>query len=207
MSSQNPWISGDDSYRHDHHGPSGEGEILWQAGSFSLRAVLGGYSPCPPGMRSLVFVAWRPVETGVATEADPKTDVAAPEPVISEGPSLTRARRASDRVVERPGAAREEATMSAAWATSLAMLSPAASKRLCAYELGFVTATDVTQECQDLFMALRRDHPAGDWRVGIALLEGISIMQAARALELWVLDGGDDGCWLVDVTELAVGPL
>lgn len=96
--------------------------------------------------------------------------------------------------------------MGAAWESALAMLSPVAGRRIGACELGFVTAADATLECQALFEALRRDHAAGEWRVGIALLDTVGILQAARALEVWVLDGGESGSWLVDVTDLATDP-
>jgi hypothetical protein len=152
-------------------------------------------------MQSLVFVAWQPPDVPAAVQQQAENR-AAP----SDAVSLGLARRASDHMVERPGVAQEEATMRAAWEVGLAVLSPVAGRRLGVWELGFVTDTDATQESQALFEALRRDHPGGDWRVGVARLDGVGIMQAARALELWVLDGGEDGSWLVDATELSAGP-
>ena len=93
--------------------------------------------------------------------------------------------------------------MRAAWEAGLSMLFPMAGRRLGACDLGFATAADATVESQALLAVLRRHHPAGEWRVGVAQLEAMGIMQAARALELWVLDAGEDGSWLVDVTDLA----
>lgn len=178
---------------------SDHGEVLWSAGSFSLGAVLGGYAPCPPGVGCLVFVAWRP--------PDPPPVPAPPEfPAPPVRDALARARRASDHMVERPEAAQEEATMRAAWESGLSMLDPVAGRRLGACDLGFATAADTTGQCQTLLAALRRDHPAGEWRIGIAHLEVVGIMEAARALELWVLDAGDGGSWLVDVTDLVADP-
>ncbi len=172
------------------------GEYLWTAGSFSLAAVLGGHLPCPPAVRYLVFVAWRPPES-------PRMPPARTVPSTPRAPLDHPGRRASDRVTDRPGAREEEATLRAAWELALEALSPVAAKRIGAGDLAFVTTDDATDPCRELLESLRKRHPLGDWRVGFTCLEGVGIIQAARSLELWILDDRGPGSWLMDATGLA----
>ena len=175
-------VPGDPATRPDQH--------LWTTGGFSLADVLAGRAPCPPAVRALVVVAWRPPA------------LPAPEPSTVDDGGLVLARRASDFVRPRPEVARQEVTLRGAWERALAVLHPIAAYRLGPLDLAFAAGDEAETACQGLYQELS-EMGGGDWRVGYARLGRCGAGAALRALELWVLDAGGDGSWLVDVTDLS----
>ncbi len=154
--------------------------LLWTYGRFSLSDVLAGRAPCPPAVRALVVVAWRP----------PALPVPRPEPRTG----LVLARRASDLVRPQP----DQTPLWNAWQRALAALRPLAAQRIGPLDLAFATG-DEAEACEGLYGELSAAG-GGDWRVGYAQLGRFGA--ALRALELWVLDATGEGSWFVDVTDL-----
>ncbi|MGH8992794.1 MAG: hypothetical protein ACRDYV_02820 [Acidimicrobiia bacterium] len=172
-------------------------EFLWATGGFPLADVLAGRAGCPPGVRTVVALAWRPP----ARRPGPEPEIL--RTPFPEDVGRVLARRASDFVRPRPGAAEEEATLRGAWEVALGVLRPLAALRIGPLDLVFAAPAGAASACRGLYDGLTLTRPSGDWRIGYARVEHHSFRAAVRALDLWVLDAGGAGSWLVDVTDLA----